>query len=268
MKTNLGSILTTHKLSPKVKIHTYTSPYPAFADSTHIIETENGLILVDAQYLKKYAMEFRDIADRLNKPILGILISHAHPDHVFGLEPAFFDLNIYALPGVIDFLKKNKEYMIEENKKTMGSQIADDILIPTHKLNLGERRIDGVLYKFTKVKDAESDETLVIELPELGVLIPQDLVSSGMHLWLTKDLKHWIEVLKQFKRNPHKLVLGGHGLPTDDSEYDRLIEYLSFSDKLLKKYGKDNVDKISQSLYKRYPTLKGKKFIPMSLSYM
>ena len=266
-----GATLVTYEFPEKnTKIHTYISPYEVFADATHIIEGPEYLVLIDSQYLKKYAKEFRKTADNLKKPIAGLLISHAHPDHVFGIDAAFKDVPVYALPGVIDFLKKNKKYMIEENKKTMGNKIANDIKIPNNTLDIGDVRIDGNLFRYTKIKDAESSETLVIELPELGVLIPQDLVSSGMHLWLTKDMKHWIQVLRQFKKKYKKdtIVLGGHGLPTNNKQYVFLIKYLTFANSLLKKYGKDKPEIMSSMLIERYPELYGKQFIPMSLSYM
>lgn len=264
--TNLGATLVTYEFPGKnVKIHTYMSPYEVFADSTHIIETDNNLVLIDSQYLKDYAKEFRAIGDSLHKPIAGVIISHGHPDHVFGLDAAFKDVPVYALPGVINSLTQRREYMIKENKKTLGDKIADDVLIPQYPLNLGEIRVDGLLYKYSKYTNAESDETLVIELPELGVFIPQDLVSSGVHLWLTKDIKHWINILKELPKYP--LILGGHGLPVGPEAYDFLIEYLTYAQQLIDKYGKDNSVMITKLLVEKYPYLKAVPLIGMSLSY-
>ena len=269
MKTSLGATLLTYDFPDKnTKIHTYVAPYKDFGNATHIIEGPTHLILVDSQYLKKYAKEFRKIADALKKPIAGILLSHNHPDHIMGLAAAFKDVPVYALPSLIKFLKENKKGMIAENKKTMGNKIANDIIIPQYVLNTGDIRIDGNLFKYSKVNNAESEETLVIELPELGVLIPQDLVSSGMHLWLTKDMNHWKKVLRRFKKNKSTLILSGHGFPVSPFHYDFLINYLIFANKLLKKYGKDNPKFISKNLIEKYPDLEGRAFIEMSLHYM
>ncbi len=266
VKTPLGSILLSYKfLHKKTTIHTYISPYEAFANATHIIEGPKYLVLIDPQYLKIYAKEFRKIADGLGKEIAGMIISHAHPDHIFGVDAAFRDIGVYALPSVINFLKENKDNMIKENKKTMGNKIANNIIIPDYELNVGDVVIDGNLFRYSKIYDAESHETLVIELPELNVLIPQDLVSSGMHLWLTKDMKHWISILKKLKKNKSTLILSGHGLPIKPNHYNFIIKYLTYANNLIKKY--DSIE-IYKKLIKEYPKLKGREFITMSLSHM
>jgi glyoxylase-like metal-dependent hydrolase (beta-lactamase superfamily II) len=67
----------------KVKIHTY-----AFApgnSTTQIIETDEGLVVIDAQMTLPDTKEAIAYVRSLNKPIRRLIVSHGHPDHWLGL---------------------------------------------------------------------------------------------------------------------------------------------------------------------------------------
>ena len=77
--------------SDKATIWTYTSPEAFLSNSTHIIETENGLVIIDGQFVVPFATEFRNHIDEFGKPILRVYLSHDHPDHWFGMGAVFTD---------------------------------------------------------------------------------------------------------------------------------------------------------------------------------
>ncbi len=216
------------KQAGDVRIHTFISSYEDdnIANATHIIESKNKLVLVDSQFLVPYAQQFREYADSLKKPIDRLYISHRHPDHWFGLAAAFSDIAIYALPETIGFLKKDGEASLKDHWK-LGDLVPDTIVVPQEAVRLGEDTIDGVKYIFSKVTDTEIDFLLTIGLPEIGVYIPQDLIYSGTHLYLTKYMKHWIQILQEMLLSDCELFMPGHGLPADKNEVARCIEYLS-----------------------------------------
>ena len=248
------------------KIHTYVAPEDSFGDTTHIIESDNNLLIVDSQYLIPYAKEVRAYANNLGKPIAGIIISHAHPDHYFGLGE-FADVPSYALPEVIKDIEQSGNHMIEESKKGLGDLVPDKIVIPQNPLSVGETNIDGIQYRFDRYTNAEADSQLVIELPQLGAVIVQDIVYNGYHPWLGKTVPNWISTLKQFNQRykNYPYVFAGHGQPTLHGCYDQMIGYLTNAIPLLMSGDKD---KVESSLVKMYPNLKGRKLIPLYLGYM
>ncbi|MGO8126672.1 MBL fold metallo-hydrolase, partial [Rhizobium ruizarguesonis] len=73
----------------------------------------------------------------------------------------------------------------------------------------------------------EIDFLLTIGLPDVGVFIAQDLISSGTHLYLTKYMEHWIGILQGMMLSDYDLFLPGHGFPADKNEFAKKIEYLS-----------------------------------------
>ena len=222
-----------------VRIHTFISSFfdANIANATHIIESKNKLVLVDGQFLAPYARQFRDYADslakRLGKRIERLYLSHRHPDHWFGLGTAFRDIDIYALPETIKFIKKHGEKSRQDHLKKLRALAPKRIVVPQNIAGPAEGKkekaeiIDGVKYIFNKITNTEIDFLLTIKLPDIGVYITQDLIYSGTHLYLTKDIKHWIHILQDMLKSDYELFMPGHGFPADKNEVAENIEYLS-----------------------------------------
>ena len=239
------------KRAGNVRIHTFVSAFTGgnIANATHIIESENALVLVDGQFLADYASKFRKYAQDLDKPIERLYLSHSHPDNWFGLGTAFRDgINIYALPETTNFIKKHGEASRKNHLKKLGDQAPKEIVVPQNIVRLhdnteeGDETIDGVRYLFHRITNTEIDFLLTMSLPDLGVYITQDLIYSGTHLYLyvrpgkdhvpagadlTKEMEHWIKVLGILLKSDYELFLPGHGFPADKIEVARNIEYLS-----------------------------------------
>ena len=263
-----GAKIVTFNLD-KARLHTYVAPEKSFGDASHIIESVNFLTIVDTQYMVPYSEEFRAYANKLGKPIAGVIISHAHPDHYFGLTSAFSDVPSYALSEVIEEIKKNGPIMIEESKKELGDLVPDRITVPTNILELGDLVIDGITYRYKKFDKAEADSQVVIELPELNTVIVQDAVYNGYHPWLGQYTDNWINLLNTLKKDykDNYVVLVGHGNPASPEIYDEMKKYLMDSKQVISKSRGDR-DKIMEELVRKYPKYKGRKIIPMYLAYM
>jgi glyoxylase-like metal-dependent hydrolase (beta-lactamase superfamily II) len=212
-----------------VRVHTFISSFASnnIANATHIIESKNTLVVIDSQFLVPYARKFREYADTLGKPIERLYISHRHPDHWFGTGTAFSDISIYAIPETVSFLAEHGEDSRKDHLAKLGDLAPDKIVVPQNIVRPGEETIDGVKYVFSRVTDTEIDFHLIIRLPEIGVYVAQDLIYSGTHLYLTKDMEHWIQILDEMLVSDYELFLPGHGLPADKNEVAKNIEYLA-----------------------------------------
>jgi glyoxylase-like metal-dependent hydrolase (beta-lactamase superfamily II) len=244
------------KQAGDVRIHTFISSFADdnIANATHIIESKNTLVLVDGQFLVPYARQFREYADSLGKPIERLYLSHRHPDHWFGLGAAFSDIAIYALAETISFIKEHGEEARKDHLGKLGDLAPDKIVVPQNIAIPGEEIIDGVTYVFDRVINTEIDFLLTIKLPEIGVYIIQDLLYSGTHLYLTKDMEHWIQVLEEMLGSDCELFMPGHSFPADKSEVARNIEYLSAA-RLAVSNGLTN-DTFKNFMLQRYPERK------------
>jgi len=244
------------KQAGDVRIHTFISSfaYNNIANATHIIESKNTLVLVDGQFFVPYARQFRDYANSLEKPIERLYLSHRHPDHWFGLGTAFRDVAIYALHETISFIKEHGEDSRKDHLAKLGDLAPDRIVIPQNIAMPGTETIDGVVYVFSRVINTEIDFLLTIKLPELGVYITQDLLYSGTHLYLTKQMEHWIRILEEMSISNYELFMPGHGLPADKNEVARNIEYLATASQAIGN-GLTN-DAFKNFMLQRYPERK------------
>jgi glyoxylase-like metal-dependent hydrolase (beta-lactamase superfamily II) len=210
-----------------VRVHTLTAPDAFLANSTHIIETEHALVLVDGQFVVPYATAFRQYADSLGKPIERLYLSHAHVDHFFGIGAAFTDVEVYAPAATIDVLREQGEAMRAERAAQYGPLVPGQVVVPRHVVGPGIDAVDGVKYEIEVVSGAECDTQLLITLPDLGVTIAQDLIYSGAHLYVTADTLHWAEVLHGLLGLSSSVFLAGHGPVADKAEVQRNIDYLA-----------------------------------------
>ncbi|MBT8217456.1 MAG: MBL fold metallo-hydrolase, partial [Acidimicrobiia bacterium] len=137
-----SGLTTTVQPAGDLVVHSLTAPQEVFANSTHIIETENALVVVDTQFLLPNAADFRAYADSLGKPIDRVFITHAHPDHFLGSE-AFADVPIYALEEVSAAIAANGDAEVEEKQGDFGAEaIAGSYVVP-EVVEPGTIDIDG-----------------------------------------------------------------------------------------------------------------------------
>ena len=67
------------------RVHTYTAAEAGLFVNSYVVETAEGVVLVDANLLLS---DIRALAARiaaLHKPLMGVFVTHAHPDHFNGL---------------------------------------------------------------------------------------------------------------------------------------------------------------------------------------
>ena len=80
-----------------------------------------------------------------------------------------------------------------------------------------EETLDGVLLRFEAVSNAETDSQLAIALPGAGVLISQDVLYNGVHLFLGEHaFDAWRAAITTLEALPYETIIPGHGLPRGD----------------------------------------------------
>ena len=239
-----------------IKVHTYISPEDSNLNATHVIETAQKLVIIDAQFLVPYAMEFRKYVDSLNKEIDRVIISHGHPDHIWGLDAAFADTQVYALAYTINDIKKKAPGLLAARKPKMGDLAPEKIMVPQHTIEPGTQDISGVTYIFESFTGGDDKVQLVVKLPQLKVAFMQDVVYNKTHFFTAADLDDWIATLQKEKSaGGYDIIMAGHGVPTDPSVFDESIAYLSDAKAILAN-AKDGED-FAARLQEKYPAYKG-----------
>ncbi|QIY93372.1 MBL fold metallo-hydrolase [Streptomyces sp. S1D4-11] len=243
-----------------VRIHSYTAPEDGLNVNTQLIETPSRIIAVDAQFALAYADEVVAYAKQLGKPIDRLVISHAHPDHYQGA--ARFGAPVHALPETTAEIVA----MGDKTDLPTGAPIPLAHMTPTVEITPGTEVIDGIPFEFEKVTGGEIHTTLVIKLPEQGVLVAQDVVYHRTHLWfLDKDFDGWQTNIDRFAAETEcDTILPGHGEPTAPAIWAELTDYVNAGRELLG----DDGDAYKKAITARYPTYKGAALIDVANAYM
>lgn len=249
-----------------VKIHTYMSPLAMFANTSHIIELKNELIIIDGQFFAPYALELKKITDSLNKPVSRFYISHDHPDHYIGFGDAFPNVKVFALAEVKASIEQNGQSVLEQRQAQFGLMIAKKLNKPTVIQEVGEETIGGVKFIFEKSTDNESAVSLIVKLPELGVYIAQDIVYNKVHLFIEGETKGWENALnKIIKEKKYKIILAGHGREGNVKLLKENLNYLSFANKAI--LASKNKEEFKAAILKQYPNYAGEQLIDIYLNY-
>ncbi|MFT3712517.1 MAG: MBL fold metallo-hydrolase [Archangium sp.] len=227
MHSLLTSLLLT---AAPVAVHSYTAAEAQFSVKTWLVETPKGVVVIDTQFTVSEAKAARKKVESLKKPLLAVLLTHAHPDHVNGTaELIAGDQNVpvVALSSVKDVLTA-----IDGPKRAYWGPIVKDeypktTVFPTKLLAAGESvTFDGVEFKAVDVGVGESSDETVWVVGENAFV--GDLVMNKVHPWLAEGHSaKWLESLGvASKLAGVKKVFPGHGEAGGRELFDWQKRYL------------------------------------------
>jgi glyoxylase-like metal-dependent hydrolase (beta-lactamase superfamily II) len=215
-----------------VPIHTFTAPEDGWLVNSHVIEFPSQLFVVDAQYTLPFAREVARYAADIGKPVNRLYVTHYHPDHLLGAE--VFDAPMFALDAVVNKISKVGDRIAREEHEKVGHDIPTNARQADHVIIEGFEAVDGIRVEHRRLHGAETEDALVIALPETGAIIVQDLVYNRAHLFLgERQFGSWRDAVRTYSRLPYGTVLPGHGAPGGRELYAGMIEYLDFAEDAL-----------------------------------
>jgi len=233
-----------------VPIHTFTAPEDGWLVNSHILELPSQLFVIDAQYTLPYAREVVRYANDLRKPLTRLYVTHYHPDHLLGASE--FKAPLFALSIVADKIKAVGDRVASEEHEKVGDDIPTKARQPDHLIDSGEEIVDGVRLEYRRLEGAETEDALIVALPDTGAVIVQDLVYNNAHLFLAeRRFDSWRAALKEYRDLPYDAVFPGHGLPGDKTLYDKMTAYLDYAEAALKVSG--TASEFKQRILAQYP---------------
>lgn len=209
-----------------VRIHTYAAPEEGWRVNTHVIELPTQIVVVDAQYTLSYAREVADYARGLGKPLTRLYVTHYHPDHLLGA--AAFAAPLHALAEVKAKIELVGDRVAKEEHAKLGDVIPERAERPSRIVAPGMEVIEETRFEFLRLSHAETEDALMIGLPDHSVLITQDLIYNSVHVFIGEQaFDSWGAALKTYRALPYGRILPGHGPPGGPELYDAMARYLS-----------------------------------------
>ncbi|BAQ73863.1 metallo-beta-lactamase domain-containing protein [Pseudomonas sp. Os17] len=205
--------------------------------NTGFIVTDSGVVVIDSGPSKRYGEALRRaIAATTDKPVIQLLLTHHHPDHVLGNQ-AFGDVPIGALAGTADLLRQQGDAMAENLYRMVGDWMrGTEVVLPTRVLEPGVLEVGGHRLRLLSLSGHTGADLAILD-ENTGVLFAGDLVFYERALTTPNSpgLGVWLKDLDTLQALPWKLIVPGHGpLASDAAPFAQMRDYLSWLDELMR----------------------------------
>lgn len=215
-------------------IHTYSSPEEAFRVNSYWIEGEQGVIVIDTQFLLSEAHNLRRAIDGAGQPILAVIITQAHPDHCNGtgvLLDGYADVPIYATHATCAAIRAHEAGDRAYWKIGYGDDYPAVTTLPTRLLDSGATLvIGGVPFRLKDIGTGESRTQTLVSIDAQHALFCGDLVSCRVHPWLADGHSSaWLEQLGLVLKTYPTIttVYPGHGQQTTLLGLNEQVAYVN-----------------------------------------
>lgn len=189
-----------------------------FISNAGFIVTDEGVVVLDAlgtpSLANLFLSKIRSITD---KPILKVIMTHYHADHIYGLQ-VFKEqgAQIIAPKGVMDYLSSPMaKERIEERRFSLDPWVNEST-----KLVFPDVIIDkpmtfshgGIRFSLDVLGVAHSDGDLTLYIEPDRVLFSGDIIFEGRIPYLgDSNTKTWLETLTQMEVSQLAALVPGHG---------------------------------------------------------
>jgi glyoxylase-like metal-dependent hydrolase (beta-lactamase superfamily II) len=210
--------------------------------NTVILDTPQGLVVVDTGRHPEHAEAILDHARKAGKPVIAIVNSHWHLDHstgnrdVLAVFPKARVVTSRAVFGALDgFLAKSREparkmladpkldpaerARIERAQAALGDRAA---LVPggavtrSGPLVLGGRRFEVRL-----APNAATEGDVWLLAPDEGLAVVGDLVVAPVPFFDTACEEGWAKALDAIAKEKWTVLIPGHGAAMDRKQFNR-----------------------------------------------
>ena len=226
--------------------------------NTGFIVTDSGVVVIDSGPSKRYGEALRRaIAATTDKPVIQLLLTHHHPDHVLGNQ-AFGDVPIGALAGTGDLLRQQGEAMAENMYRMVGDWMrGTEVVLPTQVLEPGVLEVGGHRLRLLGLSGHTGADLAILD-ENTGVLFAGDLVFYERALTTPNSpgLGVWLKDLDTLQALPWKLIVPGHGpVASDTAPFAQMRDYLGWLDGLMRDgaaQGDDMAEMIRRPIPERF----------------
>lgn len=213
--------------------------------NTGFIVTDAGVVVIDTGPSKRYGEAMRQaIASVTKQPVVLVLLTHHHPDHVLGNQ-AFTDVPIAALEGTKKLLAEQGNAMAENMYRLVGDWMrGTEVVLPTETVSAGERQIGNHRLRLLALSGHTGADLAILD-EGTGVLFAGDLVFYERALTTPNSpgLDVWLKDLDTLQALPWKLIVPGHGpVASDAAPFAQMRDYLGWLDGLLKDSAAQGLD--------------------------
>ena len=189
-----------------------------FISNAGVVVTGAGVVVFDALGTPALSqLLLKKIHAITDEPIVRVIVSHYHADHIYGLQ-VFEDLDaeILAPAGAEKYLASdNARERLEDRRFTLDPWVNEDtrLVYPDRYLNEGQQfSLGDVNFSVTVVGNAHSDGDLTMYVMPDRVLFSGDIIFEGRVPFLgDANTAKWLQVLERMEKEQLVALIPGHG---------------------------------------------------------
>ncbi len=184
-----------------------------------LIMGRHDAVLIDPPLTTTQAAEVGDWIAASGRELRQIYITHGHGDHWFGAIPL-----LQRFPGAtVAATQGTAELMKAQNDPQFRADFWDQVFpgqLPVGDVDVtvvDERgfELEGVALVPVEVGHTDTDDTTMLHVPEMGLLVAGDVVYNGVHQYLTESggadgIDEWLAALDAAEALNPATVIAGH----------------------------------------------------------
>jgi glyoxylase-like metal-dependent hydrolase (beta-lactamase superfamily II) len=239
----------------------FFSDESGFEVASVIVTGNTDAVLIDAQWTLSNA--HRVIAEILEtgKYLKTIYITHAHPDHYFGLgtiAEAFPEARVVALPSVARVINKQFFGKIEHWEKVIGVINVPRKTAKIESLTENYFELEGKRIEIIPEVMGDMKHNTVVWIPSIRTLVGSDVLFNQAHPFTceltAEERQQWIRDIERLEKLGAEVIIPGHqkpGMPFDSSSFDFTRDYLVATEEELART--KDVASFYYAMVKRFP---------------
>jgi glyoxylase-like metal-dependent hydrolase (beta-lactamase superfamily II) len=213
-------------------VHTYRSGETGLFVNSYLVEGADGVVAIDAPLLLSDGRAFRARLEALGKPLLGVLVTHPHPDHYNTIT----ELVAGERVPLIAHLDVDREIRAKDDAKRaqwgplFGDEWPGSATFPNRTV-ADEETVELGDLRFTAwdFGPCESESETVWLLGDGDTAFTGDLAFNGTHSYLADGhTDAWLRAIDRAEEalaDVHTLYVG-HGAPTGPAVLAEQRRYL------------------------------------------
>ncbi|MFJ6088072.1 MBL fold metallo-hydrolase [Streptomyces sp. NPDC092369] len=233
--------------------------------STTLIYGKNDAVLVDPPMTNDQTAAVGDWIEKSGKKLTHIFVTHGHGDHWFGAGPLverFPGSKVVASAGTIALMKWHAS--ADARAAIWDRAFPDQIpTTPVEAETVPNNRfqLEGHDLVIVEVGHSDTDDTTVLHIPDLSLVVAGDVIYNGVHQYLSesadggRDL--WRSAIDIVAALEARWIVSGHKDKALDDDASRVIAgtrtYLNTVEELLPAH--DDALSFFNAMLERFPEL-------------
>jgi glyoxylase-like metal-dependent hydrolase (beta-lactamase superfamily II) len=221
----------------------FFSDEKGFEVASVIVTGETDAVLIDAQWTLSNAHRVVAEVQETGKNLTTIYVTHAHPDHYFGLGPiadAFPGARVVALPAVARTINKQFFGKIEHWEKTLGKTNVPRKAVNIEPLAGDCIDLEGRRIEIIQPVMGDLKYNSVVWIPSIKTFYGSDVLFNQAHAFTCEvtapERAQWVKDIERFEKLGAAVVIPGHqkpGMPFDASSFSFTKDYLIATEEVL-----------------------------------